>query len=689
MKLIKPILALFVLSALLISCTPAIPPTQPTAILRATRTSTLAPTPPPAGDRMLERVAQTGGSIHGITVMGDLAYVGMGPRVAVIDIRQPESPRLVSQSEPLPGLVTQLIKISRDSATLLLVNAGKYLVLMDPSNPENIHPIRRMELEGAITAMAWDDRANILYAGGSIYQTPVSLGYTGFITAVNLTLDNDLKLIDTVTMPAQVLSMALGERSLFAGAEGKETGLYHLRVSTPGDLSTPRRVIASVREAPLHPTSMQVIGDRLYLGYRSVDAYDITNPDQPVRVWRVYASIVVKSFDVVREGIIAFGWTITNEYMLDTIIPPETIEGASMGVIASDTALHNGDFLVAYNDLEIYDAVYPQTPRLVGSFQAPVIHAIDAAANDSAVFVVDNGLGASNSGAILQGFSLPDLEPLGQAPIEFPTGSGWYAYDGIALEGDRVYVAKTDGLWAYAVSGSKLTLLGKVAVEDEKLEAISAIKLSEERLLITANSTEEHFIVLKGYDLTDLQKPILLGDPLTLDQGLGVQMVWNGSALYILLERSYFSPKSDRVYAIAYDNHALELKQSLEITGYIDFMAIGKGFLMLTGSDESLSESFAAVVETEPLKIASQTTLPEVGLGVALVEDQALVVVGGHQGGAAQLLTFDVHDPAHPRQMDAMDLAASENDAVPILVTPSYVILANGSGGVEVLDYGQ
>jgi hypothetical protein len=57
--------------------------------------------------------------------------------------------------------------------------------------------------------------------------------------------------------------------------------------------------------------------------------------------------------------------------------------------------------------------------------------------------------------------------------------------------------------------------------------------------------------------------------------------------------------------------------------------------------------------------------------------------------GAAQLLTFDIQDPAHIKQNEAMDIAFSDNHMVPILETDSYVILVNGDGGLEVLEYAQ
>ena len=706
----------FFISVLLVACTTATPITLPTAAIpfvsSATPTQTSAPTSTltpsatltptgmptleatttslPQASPMLERVAQTGGSICGITVVGDLAFVGMGPRVGVIDISQRENPRLVSQSELLPGLVTLVIQISSEPDPLLLVNAGKYLVMVDITDPENIYPIQELELTGAIGAMVWDDRATILYAGGAIYKAPMSLGYDGFVSAVKLTQGNTLELINTVRMPAQVLSLALGVGSLFAGAEGASvgeeltTGLYHIPLNSSGGVSTPRRVIDSGPEDPLTPVSLQVIGDRLYLGYRSIDAYDITDPDQPLRIWRNYAGIVVKGFNVVGEQVIAFGWTILTELTLDTIPAAEPILGQPLGIIASITAMHDGDFLVAFNDLEIYDAADPQAPQLVGVFQTPVIHAFDAAVNENAVYVVDSGIGASNSQAILRAFSLPDLTPLGQVNTEI---SPWYSLVGITLEGNRAYLAAEDGLWAYDISNLGLVLVGKVEIGDEQLEAILAIRQGERRLLVAMQRTEDKFNVLRVYDLTDLQEPVQLGEPLTLAQGWGTQMTWNGSAIYILLEGSYFSG-GDLLYVVDFDNDLLELRGSLELAGYTTHMAVNNDLIILSGTSDSMDQSTIAVAQSEPLRLMSTRTLPEEEMGVAIIGDKALVVVGSDWGGAAQLLMFDIQDPTNPRQVEAMDIAVSQHYSVTILYASPLIILANGAGGVEVLDYG-
>ncbi len=160
------------LSILLVSCTPIAPRSlstetaAPTVMVQFTQTETHVPEPPPQASStplprstgVLERFAQAGGSISGITVVGDMAYVGMGPRVAAIDLSQPDHPRLVNQSEPLPGAVTQLISIDIEIGSFLLVGAGNCLALMETTLADGFASARVLELPGAISAMVWDSQ---------------------------------------------------------------------------------------------------------------------------------------------------------------------------------------------------------------------------------------------------------------------------------------------------------------------------------------------------------------------------------------------------------------------------------------------------------------------------------------------------------------------------------------------------
>ncbi len=699
----KKAVLFLLLSGLLVSCsspttaatTPAAAsaiPTQSspqtiTPLPSATPTQTSVPTPeatptPLTGSNLiLERVAQLGGSIIGITIVGEVAYVGMGPRVAVFDIRQYDKPQLVRQSEPLPGAVTQLLQVSGGPAPFLLVNAGKYLVVMDTTSPGELKPVRQLELQGAVTALVWDAGANILYAGGSIFEN--FSHYTGFISSVELSANHDLKLIDTVSMPEYPISMALGKGSLFAGADG----LYYSQVKTPGELTTPRQVIASTPEDPLQPLRMQVVGERLYLSYRGLRAYDISDPDLPREIWgkNLQGGPVLKDFQIAGDHVYAFGWTILNEYVRFTIPLPEPIEGSPTGASASVTAMHDGAFLVAYNDLEIYAPTKSQDLLLVASYKAPVVNAIGAVANEKAVFVVDHGIEASPSTAVLQVLSLPDLKPLSQVTIEFPNSWNYVNYPWIALDNDRLYLASANSVWVYDVSKLQPGLLGKVDIPGgRRLNAIQAFTRGEKRLLLISQEVKYLANNLLLYDLTDLQKPALLGSPLSLDQGTFQQMTLNLSALYFTMS---YTPgcHCGMLSVVDIKDNALTLRGSLQVPQYINDIAI-EGDLIAVTSTQGLSLVSAA--GTEPLKLLPLSTLPGEGIGAAIINKAALVVVGGHYG-AAQLLTFDIQNPANPRQVKAIDIAVSGNYVVPILVTQSYVILVNGAGGVEVFSTGR
>jgi len=145
------------------------------------------------------------------------------------------------------------------------------------------------------------------------------------------------------------------------------------------------------------------------------------------------------------------------------------------------------------------------------------------------------------------------------------------------------------------------------------------------------------------------------------------------------------------LYVIDYINSSLELKGSLEIPGYVAHLAGDNNLIMLAGNSQLTRQSFVSVVAPQPLKLLSQPNLSVSGDGLAIIEDTALIMVGyqmnGYQVGAAQLLAYDIQDPANPKLVSTMDLAASTNYQVSILPATPYIVLANGAGGLEVLEY--
>jgi hypothetical protein len=607
--MIKKTVVLFLLTGLLTACQPAAPAAPSTATLLPiasvvpTKTTSITTSPLPdttlatipgttleadltaiaSTNLTLERVAQLGGIINGITITSDVAYVGMGPRLAAINISQHTNPQLLNQTEPLPGLVTQVLQISSRPALCLLVSAGKYLVEIVPSSSGELQVAFQLELPGAISAMVWDAPSGILYAGGSNNNALTS----GFISSIGIIPDSYLNSIDTVVMPEVPQSLTLGSSSLFAGAQGYAGGLYYIQVKTPGELTSPLLVIPSTPEEPLQPLRMQVIGERLYLGYRDIEAYDITNPGQPALIWRKnLGGIVVKDFYVSGSQFFFFGWTIKSEYVRGAFTAPEPVAGTPLGDVTSVTAMHAGDFLVAFTDLEIYDAANLQDLQLMGSYLAPASDVLGAVANEKAVFVVDNGarnagVGNSGSNAVLWVLNLPDLQPLSQVMTEFSTY--WHPFHGIALEGDRVYIAAENGVWIYEVRNSRPALIEKANFIDRQIEAIVAINLADKRLLVTSQLTADLVNLLTVYDLTDLQRPVILGNSLTIGQGHTLQITWKEPDLFVLMDSSYFSD-SDVLHIIRFNNSQLALRESLKLPDYMISMAVGTNLVAATHS---------------------------------------------------------------------------------------------------------
>jgi len=67
-----------------------------------------------------------------VALQSGYAYVGIGPRVAVLDVSVPASPVLAGRSAPLPGLIQGL---AASGSTVYVVAGGSGLHIVDVTNP--------------------------------------------------------------------------------------------------------------------------------------------------------------------------------------------------------------------------------------------------------------------------------------------------------------------------------------------------------------------------------------------------------------------------------------------------------------------------------------------------------------------------------------------------------------------------
>ncbi|MGB3219215.1 MAG: hypothetical protein WBD79_17590, partial [Anaerolineae bacterium] len=86
----------------------------------------------------VDLLGQIGGASYAADVVGDRAYLGVGPRLVILDVSNPASPTLLGQSSVLPGIIYDLV-VANNVAYVAYGDSG--LQIIDVSNPAN--PVRR------------------------------------------------------------------------------------------------------------------------------------------------------------------------------------------------------------------------------------------------------------------------------------------------------------------------------------------------------------------------------------------------------------------------------------------------------------------------------------------------------------------------------------------------------------------
>jgi len=85
-----------------------------------------------------ELAGQWGGPTYAVAVVGNIAYIGSGPRLLVIDISDPANPTLLGQS-PVLGDIVQDVVVSSGYAYVADGEAGLQVInIADPANPVRV-----------------------------------------------------------------------------------------------------------------------------------------------------------------------------------------------------------------------------------------------------------------------------------------------------------------------------------------------------------------------------------------------------------------------------------------------------------------------------------------------------------------------------------------------------------------------
>lgn len=128
------------------TATPDLTPTQSLWL-------TLAP-PVATGEVQLEVVNQVGGAISAVAVVGNLAYVGVGPRLVILEVSNPQNPVVVGQSDVLPAVIQDLVVANGFAYAATGTTDLWVLDVSNPARPLALSPVPitsttyQLEIEG-------------------------------------------------------------------------------------------------------------------------------------------------------------------------------------------------------------------------------------------------------------------------------------------------------------------------------------------------------------------------------------------------------------------------------------------------------------------------------------------------------------------------------------------------------------
>ena len=126
--------------------------------------SLVTPASSPMGQNV-ELVTQIGGPVYAVDLAWPYAYIGMGPRVVILNISNPAQPVMVGQSDVLPGIIRN-IAVAGDYVYATAEYAGLWIIrAADRAHPEIVGSITTNRPTNGVTVSG-----NLVYTVGADFQ---------------------------------------------------------------------------------------------------------------------------------------------------------------------------------------------------------------------------------------------------------------------------------------------------------------------------------------------------------------------------------------------------------------------------------------------------------------------------------------------------------------------------------------
>ncbi len=587
---------------------------------------------PPPDAKDIQLVGQFGGASYAVALQARYVYLGIGPRLAILDVSDPQHMQLIGQTDVFPGIVNAVVGVG-DYVYVAAGTTGMYIVDVDDLTTPQI--VGYYAVPNGVSGMV--AAGNYLYvtAGdGSLRVinviSPTNPTQAGFVsiaaaqdvavagnyayvvggsrlTVVNIT-DPALPVVaGTLTVLQSTLRDVVVVGNLAYLAAG-EKGLQMVNVANPA-----APVLRGGYDTPGTATGVAVAGSYAYVtdGLQGMRIINVANPDAPTPVG-LYDTSDMASAVVVNENIAFVADRYRGLRALDVSTPTAPSEKGAYDIVGdARSLLLNFPYLyVADGDggLRILNVVDPAHPREIGSYDTP-----------------GNAAGVSVAGGyayVADGVNIRIIDiTTPSAPVErgqFPTYNGW-AY-ALVARADYLYIAE-----------------GGIA---------------------------------RGLHIASLADPISPVTRAFVDgKGNAFDVALAGNRAYVAAEKGGL-----RVIDITDPPRATTVfTWGTSVDLY--HVAVEGKYAYVTGGNYLYGIDVSAA---SPVRVLTWTT-PGTAEGVTVVDNIAYVATR-HSG----LRLVSVGDPASPNEVAYYNTAG---EALSAVVAGQYIYVADGHGGVVILWY--
>ncbi|VAW38951.1 hypothetical protein MNBD_CHLOROFLEXI01-9 [hydrothermal vent metagenome] len=651
----------------------SIPPSQIPTLTAATTPSPTA-TPFPTALSFTEKISfelvnQSGGQTESIAIVGDIAYLGMGMRLMIVNIANPTMPELLGQSQVLPSVVHAVLV--RENIAYLGV--GMSVITLDVSNPYSPILLNEIVLSGSVTHLVLNEKT--LVTGSSFSPSNIHENGVGMVTTINVDQPDKLQLLDSVTLPWYINAMAVANKLVYVSNPADDI-FYAISISSPISLPDP---VAFQGVALTY--SLQIRDQTLYIGggLSDISVWDISIPFEPQKLLEVQAKPdsdfglgVVKGF-VLMENLVYLDVTSYHGQIMGVPaleIAPRSVSVAHEYLVSSRIIAQDGYLFLADGGLKIYDISAPLNITQVGIFAQPEVW--DVATIGSVGIFID-GNKQSNNGNNLYIVSLPDLNILGQYVDETHCQQCYSSFSELTITDNTAYVSATD-------DGLRIISLANLN-NPELFDSLDTTNGFGDLRAGSVGVNENIYVANAGYcngrnlmvvDLHTHQDPQRIAN-IEVD-GCIQQLAINNNILYV--GSTFADREGGELYLL--NTVDAELNQLGYVTfseGVVDFQVMGDIVIVATSTEINI---ISTNDPTDP-QIIGEMPIPGGIYEIAVMDDVAFVTtVDGHGNG---LLAIDLSDPSILRLVGAFNLPAKGETGL----VDKYLLVGNLSMGLVVL----